>query len=106
MIKSGAPRENARRGLLRDLAERARLLKRDTCAMYLAVRHPRTPWYAKVLAAAVVRLMPGDVPADCRAQAQTPMDRPVSWVGAAFMIVTWLAFASWLLFALRGLLFR
>ncbi len=33
---------------------RARELKRDTVALYLACRDPRTPWYAKVLAAAVV----------------------------------------------------
>jgi uncharacterized membrane protein YkvA (DUF1232 family) len=32
----------------------ARALKRDTYALYLAVRDPRVPWYAKALAAAVV----------------------------------------------------
>jgi uncharacterized membrane protein YkvA (DUF1232 family) len=32
----------------------ARALKRDTYALYLACRDPRVPWYAKVLAAAVV----------------------------------------------------
>jgi uncharacterized membrane protein YkvA (DUF1232 family) len=32
----------------------ARGLKRDTYAVYLACRDPRVPWYAKVLAAAVV----------------------------------------------------
>ena len=31
----------------------ARALKRDVHAIYLAARDPRTPWYAKVLAAAV-----------------------------------------------------
>ena len=35
------------------LRERARSLKRDVFALYLACRDPRTPWYAKVLAAAV-----------------------------------------------------
>jgi uncharacterized membrane protein YkvA (DUF1232 family) len=35
------------------LRERARALKRDVHALYLACRDPRTPWYAKVLAAAV-----------------------------------------------------
>ena len=34
--------------------ERARGLKRETYALYLAYRDPRTPWYAKILAAAVV----------------------------------------------------
>lgn len=33
--------------------ERARGIKRDTYALYLACRDPRTPWYAKTLAAAV-----------------------------------------------------
>ena len=31
----------------------ARVLKRDTYAVYLAARSPDTPWYVKVLAAAV-----------------------------------------------------
>jgi uncharacterized membrane protein YkvA (DUF1232 family) len=33
--------------------ERARAIKRDTYALYLACRDRRTPWYAKALAAAV-----------------------------------------------------
>ncbi len=36
-----------------DLRRRARALKSDTYALYLAARHPGTPWNAKVLAAAV-----------------------------------------------------
>jgi uncharacterized membrane protein YkvA (DUF1232 family) len=40
--------------LLDRLEERARLLKRDTLALYVAARDPRTPWYAKLLAGAVV----------------------------------------------------
>src|SRR6266542_4753040 len=32
----------------------ARRIKRDIYALYLAVRDPRTPWYAKVVAACVV----------------------------------------------------
>jgi len=36
------------------MRQRARSLKRDTVALYLACRDPRTPWYAKLLAAAVV----------------------------------------------------
>ena len=34
--------------------ERAKSLKLETYALYLAYRDPRVPWYAKVLAAAVV----------------------------------------------------
>ena len=33
--------------------ERVRSLKRDTLALYLAARHPRTPWYAKLVVAVV-----------------------------------------------------
>jgi uncharacterized membrane protein YkvA (DUF1232 family) len=40
--------------LVDNLKERARVLKRDVYALYLAVRDPRTPWYAKAFAAFVV----------------------------------------------------
>jgi uncharacterized membrane protein YkvA (DUF1232 family) len=39
---------------VQSLRHRARLLRRDTITLYLAARDPRTPWYAKVLAAVVV----------------------------------------------------
>ncbi|WP_269583893.1 YkvA family protein [Roseibium sp. Sym1] len=38
----------------KDLKTWAQTLKRDTIALYLAVRDPRTPWYAKAIAAVVV----------------------------------------------------
>jgi uncharacterized membrane protein YkvA (DUF1232 family) len=41
-------------GLLSGLKRRARDLEAETYALYLAARDPRTPWYAKVLVAAVV----------------------------------------------------
>jgi uncharacterized membrane protein YkvA (DUF1232 family) len=34
--------------------QRARQLKLETWALYLAVRHPRTPWYARLFALCVV----------------------------------------------------
>lgn len=34
--------------------QRARELKADVRALYLAMRHPETPWYAKAIAAVVV----------------------------------------------------
>lgn len=34
--------------------QRARHIKRETYALYLAYRHPGTPWYAKTVAAGVV----------------------------------------------------
>src|SRR3954469_24291635 len=36
------------------LKERVRHLKSETYALYLAARHPRTPWYAKLFVAGVV----------------------------------------------------
>jgi len=40
--------------LLAELKERARHLKAETFALYLAARDPRTPWYAKFLVAGIV----------------------------------------------------
>lgn len=40
--------------LLATLRRHARQLKADTLALYLAARHPETPWYAKLLVAAIV----------------------------------------------------
>lgn len=40
--------------LLAELKQRARRLKAETFTLYLAVRHPRTPWYAKLLVAGIV----------------------------------------------------
>lgn len=39
---------------LGSLKERVRALKRETVALYLAARHPDTPWYAKVFIVGVV----------------------------------------------------
>jgi len=40
--------------LLAELNQRARHLKAETFALYLAARDPRTPWYAKLLVAGIV----------------------------------------------------
>jgi uncharacterized membrane protein YkvA (DUF1232 family) len=40
--------------LLAHLKERASRLKTETYALYLAARHPGTPWYAKLLVAGIV----------------------------------------------------
>lgn len=39
---------------LAKLKQRARHLKAETFALYLAARDPRTPWYAKLLVAGIV----------------------------------------------------
>ncbi len=105
------------------------MLKREALVVYLACRHPRTPWYAKLLAACVVayafspvdlvpdfipvlghlddlfliplgvalvlKLVPADVIAECRAEAELRASKPTSWVGAAAMVVAWVLVA-WL----------
>jgi uncharacterized membrane protein YkvA (DUF1232 family) len=40
--------------LLDNLRQRVRHLKGETFALYLAARHPETPWYAKLFVAGVV----------------------------------------------------
>jgi hypothetical protein len=40
--------------LLKELKQRARYLKSETFALYLAARDPRTPWYAKLVVAGIV----------------------------------------------------
>jgi len=40
--------------MLAELKERARHLKAETFALYLAARDPRTPWYARLLVAGIV----------------------------------------------------
>jgi uncharacterized membrane protein YkvA (DUF1232 family) len=40
--------------LLEKLKQRARQIKSETLALYLAARDPRTPWYAKLLVAGIV----------------------------------------------------
>src|SRR6185436_20743829 len=100
-------------------------LKLETATLSLALRHPRTPWYAKVMALAVVayafspidlipdfvpvlgylddalilplgvwltkRLIPGDILAECRAQAQVELQTTQSfrWVGALLVVLLW-----------------
>ncbi|MEI7529530.1 MAG: YkvA family protein [Elusimicrobiota bacterium] len=41
-------------GYFAELKKRARHLKIETFALYLAARDPRTPWYAKLLVAGIV----------------------------------------------------
>lgn len=115
--------------LLARLRQHARQLKAETLALYLAARHPATPWYAKLLVAGIVayalspidlipdfvpvlgylddlvliplgialaiRMIPGPVMTECRAQAQRHMqaERPVSRMAAVVIVVVWLTLA-------------
>jgi uncharacterized membrane protein YkvA (DUF1232 family) len=40
--------------LIQDFRQRARRLKAETLSLYLAARHPQTPWYAKLFVAGIV----------------------------------------------------
>jgi uncharacterized membrane protein YkvA (DUF1232 family) len=40
--------------MLHTWKQRARVIKRDTYALYLACRDPRVPWYARLLAVVIV----------------------------------------------------
>ncbi len=109
---------------------RARELKKETYAVYLACKDRRVPWYAKALAGAVVayafspidlipdpvpilgylddlvlvplgialvlRLIPADVMAECRARAESVMaaGKPVNWYAAAAIVAIWLLAAG------------
>ncbi len=97
-------------------------------ALYYAYKHPRVPWYAKVVAACVVayafspidlipdpvpvlgylddlvllplgvvlvlRLIPDDVMAECRRQADERQTRPVSWIAASVIVAIWIGTAA------------
>ena len=43
-----------KRDALKGLRERANALKREVYALYMAIRDPRTPWYAKLIGAVIV----------------------------------------------------
>jgi uncharacterized membrane protein YkvA (DUF1232 family) len=120
------------------LKARARSLKADAFALYFVARDPRTPWYARAIAGAVVayalspfdlipdfipvigylddlvlvplgvvlalKLVPEEVMRDCRARAAAAAARPISRVGAAFVIAVWLLVAVWLALVVRNLL--
>jgi uncharacterized membrane protein YkvA (DUF1232 family) len=42
------------KNVLKEIQQRAQQLKADTFALYLAARHPETPWYARLTVAVVV----------------------------------------------------
>ena len=108
------------------LKQRARALKSETYALYLAYRDPRVPLYAKVFAAVVVgyafspldlipdfipvlgylddlilvpvgialalKMIPGEVMADCRAKAAAEArdGKPINRAAGAVVILIWL----------------
>jgi len=116
--------------MLHAIKSRARLLKSETYALYLAYRDPRTPWYAKAWAALVagyafspidlipdfipilgylddlvlvplgvwlaLKLVPVEVMADCREQAEvrTSSAKPKNWLAATIIVLIWMTLAA------------
>lgn len=117
----------------------AKTARRDAVALWLAARDPRTPWYAKMLAAivaayalspidlipdfipvigylddivlvplgivAVVALMPDELMAELRIEAERRAERPTSRSGALFVGLFWIAAAvaaAWVAWAYLG----
>jgi uncharacterized membrane protein YkvA (DUF1232 family) len=112
------------RGALFELKTRARALKRDVHAVYLAAGDPRVPWYAKALALAVagyalspidlipdfipvigylddmivvplgiwlvLSLIPREVMAQYRAEANEAARRPRNWGTAIIILAIWI----------------
>ena len=96
---------------------RTRQLSAQTYALYLAYRHPRTPWYAKIFAAVVVgyvfspgvglldemvivpigvliaaKMIPQQVMEECQMKAQEVAkgEKPVNRVAAVIVVAAWL----------------
>src|SRR5512143_1825083 len=111
---------------LKSWKAKSKQLKTEIVALYLASRHPETPWYAKILAvliigyalspidlipdfipvlgylddlilipagiALLVRIIPGDVLAECRSKAASDLvsRKSKSWVAAVIIVLIWL----------------
>lgn len=78
------------------LRDWARSLKRQTLTLYYATRDPRTPWYAKAVAALIVGyaispidLIPESVLAEARARAELSAERPTSRTAAVIILLLW-----------------
>jgi uncharacterized membrane protein YkvA (DUF1232 family) len=112
----------------------AKTVERDVIAVWLAARDPRTPWYAKVVAAGVaayalspidlipdfvpvlgylddliivplgillvLKLIPGDLMTEFRAEAAKIEERPKSLGGAAIVVALWIGAALLILWFL------
>ena len=98
--------------------ERARRLRMQTYALYLAYKDPRVPWYAKALAACVVayafspidlipdpiplgvvlvmRMIPSSIMGECQEEARKAMEegKPTNWVAAGVIVAIWLVLGA------------
>ncbi|HEY9694572.1 MAG TPA: DUF1232 domain-containing protein [Oculatellaceae cyanobacterium] len=111
--------------MMQEWQQKIRQLKKEIFAIYFACKHPKVPWYTKILAVCVVgyafspidlipdiipilgylddlilvplgimlllRMIPADVLAECRQQAEsTNNGKPKNWIAAAVIIFIWL----------------
>ena len=111
--------------MMQEWKQKVRQLKREISAIYFACKHPKVPWYTKILAICVVgyafspidlipdiipilgylddlilvplrimllvRMIPADVLAECRQQADATNNiKPQNWIAAAVIIFIWL----------------
>lgn len=111
--------------MIQEWKQKVKQLKREIFAIYFACKHPKVPWYTKILAVCVVgyafspidlipdiipilgylddlilvplgimllvRMIPADVLAECRQQADaTNNSKPKNWIAAAVIIFIWL----------------
>jgi uncharacterized membrane protein YkvA (DUF1232 family) len=121
--------------MLTQLKARARALKHEAFAVYLAARDPRTPWYVRALVYFVVahtfspidlipdfipilgylddliitpgglwlavKLIPAEVLAEARERvAASGVERSVGYVGAALIVLAWVAVLAGLIYFL------
>jgi uncharacterized membrane protein len=86
-------------GALATWQQHARHLKREARVLWLAQRHPDTPWHARLVVLAIVAyvaspidLIPAHVLDDCRARAASTgtAERPAGWLGSAIVVTIWL----------------
>lgn len=115
---------------------KAREIRSEVQALYLAMSDPRVPWYAKALAACVVgyalspidlipdfipvlgylddlillpigivivmKMIPGEVLAECRLKAKAADGGVMKWVVACLIVVLWAALALWAISIIRS----
>jgi len=120
--------------------KRTRRLKTETFALYLAYRHPGTPWYAKIFAGLVVayafspldlvpdfipvlgylddlilvplgvalalKMIPAEVMAECRIQADEieREGKPVNRAAAVIVVLIWISLAALAIYWMINLL--
>ena len=81
-----------------NLKERAKKLKREIPALFLALKDEDTPLMAKILAALTVRRIPEDVMERNRRQAEGMWSdgKPKRWYYAIPIVLIWVVVIAWI----------